>query len=249
MSIRIVLVDDHKMFRDGLCAILERDAGIQVVGTASDGRQAMAKALELEPDIVIMDIGMKNLNGVDSTRGILARNPSIKVIALSAHNDRAFVTAMLAAGASGYVLKDAASDEILRAIHAVHLGQRFLDPAIVEMALDNTACLWPNMVIPSHTLAPREREVVQLLAEGSGSKEIALRLHISVSTVETHRRNIMRKLKLHSVAELTKFAIREGLTSADGWSRQRAFVTSRIIAPGGTTQWASAVHMGRFSSG
>ena len=218
MSIRILLVDDHKMFREGLRAILERDKTLTVVGEASDGRAAVEMAAgPLSPDVLIMDIGMPGLNGVDAARQVLANRPEIKVIALSAHADRRFVAAMLDAGASAYVLKEAASEEILRAVQAVRCGRKYLSPEIAGTVIEDYLSTNPaggtGRVHPR--LAAREREIVQLLAEGKTSKEVATILHISVKTVETHRRNIMSKLKVDSIASLTKFAIREGLTSAD----------------------------------
>ena len=215
MQIRAMLVDDHQMFREGLRAILEQDGKVTIAGEASDGREAVKMAGELVPDLVIMDIGMSELNGVDAARQILSGNPGMKVIALSAHSDRRFVSAMLDAGASGYVLKEATGAEILRAIHAVHKGRKFLSPEIAESVIEGFVSGRPvaSATAPLPQLAAREREVVQLLAEGKTSKDIARLLQISVQTVETHRRNIMSKLKFHSLASLTKYAIREGLTS------------------------------------
>jgi DNA-binding NarL/FixJ family response regulator len=169
------------------------------------------------PDVVIMDIGMPGLNGVDATRQIVTKSPQIKVVALSAHTDRRFVAAMLEAGASAYVLKEAASDEIQRAVLAVHGGRKFLSPEIADSVIDGFVSGHSVASTKKNRpqLAAREREIVQLLAEGKTSKDIARLLTISVKTVETHRRNIMGKLKMRSVAALTKFAIREGLTTTE----------------------------------
>jgi two-component system, NarL family, response regulator NreC len=217
MQIRLILVDDHQMFREGLRSILERDGKVLVVGEASNGREAVEMAAKLEPDVVVMDVGMSELNGVDAARQIHLSNPKIKLIALSAHSDRRFVSAMLEAGASGYVLKEAAGEEIMRAVQAVHRGRKFLSPEIASAVIEGyvKAHAVAAAADSRPQLGPREREVVQLLAEGKSSKDVALTLHISVQTVETHRRNIMGKLKIHNLSLLTKYAIREGLTTAE----------------------------------
>lgn len=216
MSIRILLADDHKVLRDGLRSILASEEGFEVIGEASDGRTAVEMARSLVPDVVIMDIGMPDLNGVDATRQIRAENPDVKVIGLSMYSDRRYVLGMLEAGASGYVLKAGAYDELRRAVQIVREGKSYLSPDITGVVVEahKRAAAEPDTSV-STPLGPREREIVQLLAEGHTSPQIAQRLHISTSTVETHRRNIMKKLGLHSVAELTKYAIREGLTSLD----------------------------------
>jgi two-component system NarL family response regulator len=216
MSIRILLADDHQMFRDGLRSILASEDDLEVVGEAGDGRTAVAMARTLVPDVVVMDIAMPDLYGVEATRQIKGDNPEIKVIALSMYPDRRYVTGMLEAGASGYVLKAAAFDELRRAVRVVSEGKHYLSPDITGVVIE--AHVRPPSeadTAPDTTLGPREREIVQLLAEGHTSPEIAQRLHISPSTVATHRRNIMRKLGVHNTAELTKYAIREGLTSLD----------------------------------
>lgn len=216
MSIRILLADDHQIMREGLRAVLAAEASFQVVGEAENGREAAALARDVSPDVVIMDIGMPDLNGVDATRQIKAQNPGIKVIALSMYADRGYVLGILEAGASGYVLKSGAYDELQRAVKAVMQGKTYLSPDIAQMVVDARVRA-PSQAdaITQDRLGPREREIVQLLAEGHSSPEIARKMHISTRTVETHRRNIMKKLDLHSVAELTKYAIREGLTELD----------------------------------
>jgi two-component system NarL family response regulator len=216
MSIRILLADDHQIMRDGLRAILTAEPGFQIVGEAENGRDAAAIARTLVPDVIIMDIGMPDLNGVEATRQIKADNPAVKVIALSMYADRGYVLGILEAGASGYVLKTGAYDELQRAVKAVIQGKTYLSPDVTQMVVD-AQVRGPSQddASPQTRLGPREREIVQLLAEGHTSPEIARRMHISTRTVETHRRNIMKKLDLHSVAELTKYAIREGLTSLD----------------------------------
>jgi len=216
MSIRILLADDHQIMRDGLRAILASEESFEIVGEAENGREAAALARELVPDVIIMDIGMPDLNGVEATRQVKADNPEIKVIALSMYADRGYVLGILEAGASGYVLKTGAYDEVHRAVKAVAQGKKYLSPDITQMVVDAQVGA-PSQRGPSAqtSLGPREREIVQLLAEGHTSPEIAKRLHISTRTVETHRRNIMKKLDLHSVADITKYAIREGLTSLE----------------------------------
>ncbi len=214
---KILLVDDHKIIRDGLRAILEKRPSMMVVGEASDGHEAVALTRKLRPHVVLMDIAMPGLNGVDATRRIVTEMPRAKVVALSMNSDRRYVLAMLAAGASGYLLKNAASEELTRAIEAVVAGGKYVSPLVADKVVDAAVREQaPASGGDSKGLSAREREVLQLLAEGRTSKQIAAKLGVAVSTIETHRRQIMDKLSLHSVAELTKYAIREGLTSLDG---------------------------------
>jgi two-component system NarL family response regulator len=202
--------------RDGLRAILTSEERFEIVGEAENGREAVRLAGKLVPDVVVMDIGMPDLNGVEATRQIKAENPRVKVIALSMYADRGYVLGILEAGASGYVLKTGAYDEVHRAVTAVAQGKDYLSPDITQMVVDAQLRDQSKRGLSAQTeLRPREREIVQLLAEGHTSPEIAKRLHISTRTVETHRRNIMQKLDLHSVADITKYAIREGLTSLE----------------------------------
>jgi two-component system response regulator NreC len=212
---KILLVDDHKMMRDGLRAILEK-AELQVIGEAASGREALTLAHRLRPEIVVMDISMPDLNGIDATQKMVAELPGIKVIALSMNSDRRYVLAMFKAGAVGYLLKNAASDELIAAVRAAADDLTYISPSIasvlVDGALDQGRPLAPTS---ARALSPREREVLQLLAEGKSSKDIAAQLEVAVPTVETHRRQIMDKLNLRTIAQLTKYAIREGLTSID----------------------------------
>jgi DNA-binding NarL/FixJ family response regulator len=216
MSIKIILADDHKIVRQGLRNLIEKQSGMKVVAEAEDGRTAVQLAGELLPDVVIMDIAMAGLNGIEATRQILGKTPNIKVIALSMHSDRRFVVEMLKAGASGYLLKDCAFEELATAIHAVMTGKVYLGPRLADLVVREYIHLFQKKEFSVFTiLSPREREVLQLLAEGKPTREIASKLQVSVKTVETHRQQIVGKLDIHSIAELTKYAIREGLTSLE----------------------------------
>lgn len=213
---RILIADNHRLFCEGLRTLFATRPGMEIVGEANNGRMAVRLARELSPDIVIMDIGMPELNGVEATRQIRAELPHVKVLAVSMHSDRQYVSGMLAAGASGYVLKDSAFTELAEAIRVVSQDGCFLSPDIVGLVVDDYVHrLAPSPASAAARLSEREREVLQLMAEGHATGEIADRLHISRKTVETHRKNLMLKLELRSVAELTKFAIREGITSLD----------------------------------
>jgi len=214
MAIRVLLADDHQLFRQGMRSMLANDARIEVIGEAENGRSAVELARQLAPDVVVMDISMPDLNGIDATRRIKQRSPGIQVLALSAHADRRFVAHMLAAGASGYLLKDCAFDELCRAVSAVAKKQVYLSPAVAGGVVEASLGLTPaDEASGAAALTPRQREVLQLVAEGLNTKRIAARLHVSVKTVETHRTQVMQKLDCQSVAELTKYAIREGITS------------------------------------
>ena len=213
MPVRIVIADDHRIVREGLRHLLEKRTDFKVVAEAADGEAAVRLAKELSPDVVILDISMPGLNGIEATRRILAEGPGVRILALSMHSDRRFVIETLKAGASGYLLKDSAFDELARAIEVVMARGAFLSPAITEMVVrEYVAQAGADESAAFSVLTPREREVLQLMAEGESTKEIAARLAVSVKTVESYRQQIMEKLDLHSVAELTKYAIREGLT-------------------------------------
>ena len=201
---RILVVDDHGLMRDGLRALLAREPDLEVAGDAADGHEAVALAASLRPDVVLMDVCMPGLDGVEATRRIVEARPATRVLGLSMHADRTYVHGMFAAGATGYVLKSAAPKELFEAIRAVHAARRYVSPGIAG-APDG----------PRPALAARELEVLRLLADGKSSKEVAAELGLAVSTVETYRRQIMAKLDLHSVAELTKYALRHGLTAID----------------------------------
>ncbi|MGO9595852.1 MAG: response regulator [Steroidobacteraceae bacterium] len=212
MTTRLILVDDHAIFREALRMMLRAETDIEVVGEAGNGREAIDLARELSPDIIVLDVGMPDMNGIEATAAIVDRSPQIKVIALSTHSDRRFVAEMIKAGASGYVVKTAASSELLRAIRAVAQGQSYLCPQVAAGVMRASTEDPQRRRSGPPELTRREREVLKLLAEGLRTASIAARMHLAPSTVEVHRRNLMRKLDLHSVADLTKYALREGLT-------------------------------------
>lgn len=216
MKVKVLLVDDHHIMREGLIALMSAQPDIQIVGQAGDGRAALDLIRELAPDVVVMDIGMPGLNGIEATRRIRAEHEGVKVIALSTHTDKRYVHHMLEAGACGFVLKIGAYDELLRAVRAASQGKTYLSPDITGLIVDrSTRAHTAGAPSAYSSLGGREREVLQLVAEGKSSGEVAKAMHISIKTVETHRRNIVRKLALHGTAELTKYAIREGLTSVE----------------------------------
>jgi DNA-binding NarL/FixJ family response regulator len=215
MGTTILLADDHRIMREGLRAIIELQPQFQVVGEAANGRQAVSMAAQLCPDVVVMDIGMPDLNGVEATRRIRSADAKVKVLALSTYTDKQYVLAMLDAGACGYVLKAAASEELLRALRAVSANQKYLSSEVAGLVVDSyTNRTYADERSARSLLTDREREVLQLVSEGKTSREIGTDLEISEYTADVHRRNIMHKLDLHTIAELTKYAIREGLTSA-----------------------------------
>ena len=216
MSIKILLADDHRIMRSGLRSLLDKEPDMEVVAEAENGRMTVQLARKLSPDVVIMDITMPDLNGIEASRQILSEAPDIKVVALSMHSDEQFVMEMLDAGASGYLLKDCALGELCLAIRAVVANQNYLSPGIASIVVKDYLRELSRAEPPvSSMLTPREREVLQLVAEGKTSKKIASRLHVSMKTVEAHRHQIMDKLGIHSVAELTKYAIRKGITSLE----------------------------------
>jgi DNA-binding NarL/FixJ family response regulator len=216
VTTRLLLVDDHELMRDGLRSILDREKNVEVVGEAASGREAVELARSLAPDVVVMDVAMKDLNGIEATRQIRAECPGVKVIALSSHSDSRYVSAILDAGACGYVLKANAYDDLRRAVEAARQGKSYLCPEVTQAVVGASLRGTGSPTDPASTsLSPREREVLQLLAEGLTSPQIGKRLFVATTTVDTHRRNVMRKLGIHSVADLTKYAIREGLTSLD----------------------------------
>ena len=215
--IRVLLAEDHTIVRKGLRSLLDGEADIEVVGEAADGREAVGKVQLLLPDVVLMDIAMPALNGLEATRQIRHRFPEVKVLILTMHANEEYIFQILRAGASGYVVKQAAPTELISAIHAACRGESFLSPSISRTVIEEyiqqaKATAGEDSL---DKLTPREREVLQLIAEGHPNREIAEVLHISVKTVETHRANLMNKLDLHSAAELTQYAIRKGVIGSD----------------------------------
>ena len=212
MGIKIILADDHKIIRDGLRTLIQRETDMDVIAEAEDGKMVVSLVHRLSPDLVIMDIVMPNMNGIDATRDIIKKHPNIKVIALSMHSDKRFVNGMFEAGASGYLLKDCAFEELATAVRAVMSDHTYLSPRITDVII-NRYSEFDMHSAKSAVLTNREGEILRLLADGVSPKSIAANLHISVKTVQTHRQNIMRKLKINSGIELVKYAIREGVTT------------------------------------
>ena len=206
MNIKILLADDHKIVSDCLEPLLNKQPDMQVVARAENGQMAVRLTQKMEPDVVIMDIAMPDLNGIEATRQIIAHCPGVKVIALSMNSGRRFVTGILNAGASGYLTKNCSFEELVSAVRNVVANKKYLSPEISDIVIEET-------LPTSSPLTTREREVLQLLAEGKTVKEIASQLCLSIKTIHTHRKQIMEKLDIHSIAELTKYALREGLTS------------------------------------
>lgn len=214
MESKILICDDHKIFREGLRALLEKQPGVKVVGGARDGIEAVKLTRELAPDIVIMDISMPGLNGIEAARKLAKMKKSARVIALSMHNDRKYVTEIFKAGARAYLLKDSAFEELMDAIKAVNCGRYFLSAGITSIVLDDYIKGPSRDPRSAFTLlSAREREVLQLLAEGLRTKEVSHKLTLSVKTVETHRKKIMEKLGIGSIAGLTRYAVKEGLVT------------------------------------
>ena len=216
MKHRIVIADDHRIVRQGLRSLVEKENDLEVVGMAANGRQALQMTRRLKPDVVIMDISMPDLNGIDATCQIVNEVSGVKVIALSMHSEKQLIDGMLRAGAAGYLLKESAFEELIKAIRIVCGGKKYLSPDVTDIVLrdylnpsiDNDYSQTPDLTL-------REREVLQLIVEGCATKEVANRLNISIKTVESHRSRIMNKLDLHTVAELTKYAVRRGITSLE----------------------------------
>ena len=210
---RVLLADDHQLMRSGVRLMLERETDLAVVGEACDGREAVALVKSLKPEVVVMDIGMPNLNGIEAARQMMEENPQLAIVMVSMHSDESYVLRALKAGARGYLLKDSAEADLIKAVHAVAGGKSFFSPAVSKLLLDD----YLRKLKRSGTedaydlLTPREREVLQLIAEGKSNKDIANLLNLSVYTVESHRANLMEKLNLKGLPELILYAVRKGI--------------------------------------
>ena len=214
-DLRLLIGDDHTLFRHGLRRILEDRKDWELVAEADDGRAAVRKAVALKPDVAILDIGMPQLNGIDATRQIVRKVPSVRVLILSMHSDETYVTRALNAGATGYILKDSAGKDLLRAVASVAEGRSFFSPAVSKLMLDDFVRRASKTEVADRyeTLSDREREILQLVAEGRSNKEVAALLEISAATVETHRARVLQKLDVHNTAELVLYAVRRGVIS------------------------------------
>lgn len=214
-AVRILVADDHGVVRKGLRLILERHEGLEVVGEAADGREVVRLAEELSPNVVIMDVGMPKLNGIDATAQITHRNPRVAVIILSMHSDEGYIVRALGAGAKGYLLKESAEEDLVQAVRVIARGRPFFSPRITQTLLDDYVRQLRQKGLQDtyDLLTQREKEVLQLIAEGKSNKEIATTLDLSVYTVETHRTNFMQKLNLHNTAEIVLYAVRKKIIS------------------------------------
>jgi DNA-binding NarL/FixJ family response regulator len=215
MAVRILVADDHEVVRRGLCALLEARSGWQVCGEAADGRDAVTKARELRPDIVVMDIGMPSLNGLAAAAQIMQANPRQRILILTITNSEQVIREVLEVGARGFVLKSDAARDLVNAVDALQQGRTFFTPQVSEMVLSGYLHGSGEKTVNLPRLTSREREIVQLLAEGKSTKEVAAMLNLSVKTAETHRSNVMRKLGIHSVSELVLYAIRNNIIQAE----------------------------------
>jgi len=212
---RVLLADDHQLMRSGLRLMLERESDLSVAGEASDGREAVALAKSVKPDVVVMDVGMPNLSGIEAAHQMTQENPQLAIVMLSMHSDESYVLRALKAGARGYLLKDSAEADLLKAVHAVAGGKSYFSPAVSKVLLDDYVRKLKRSGTedPYDLLTPREREVLQLIAEGKSNKDIANLLNLSVYTVESHRSNLMEKLNLKGLPDLILYAVRKGIIS------------------------------------
>jgi two-component system response regulator NreC len=216
MHVKVVLADDHRIVREGLKAILASEPDFEIAGEASNGRETVTLARKIEPDVIVMDVSMPDLNGIDATQRIMDMGLGCRILALSGHAEEQFVKGMLQAGAVGYLLKECAGEELTLALHTVNRGRIYVSPDIASVVVnDYVALLTGDVTAEGPVLSTREREVLQLIAEGGTTAHIAENLNVSVKTVESHRKHIMDKLDIRNVAGLTKYAIREGISSLD----------------------------------
>lgn len=213
-KIRILIADDHALVREGICSLLARRKDMEVVGQAADGQQAVEQTLALHPDVVLMDISMPVMNGLEATRDIRARFPAARILVLTQHDDKEYVVPMLRAGAAGYILKRARSADLVNAIHTVHRDGTYLSANIASTLMEEIVSPDETIANGASLLTKREEEVVRLLAEGLSSREIAERLHLGIRTVDTHRAHVMEKFGVHSTVELVTYAIRQGIVRA-----------------------------------
>jgi two-component system response regulator NreC len=215
MKIRILLADDHTVIRRGLRLVLERQPGFQVIGEAADGRETVALAEAHQPDVIVLDLSMPNLSGIEAARQICSKLPHTAIVTLSMHSDEGYVLRALKAGVRGYLLKDSGEDDLINAIKAVNQGKAFFSPSISKMLIEDYVRQMKQRDVDDsyELLTPREREILQLLAEGKSNKDISTLLNLSLHTVETHRSNILEKLNLHSMPELILYAVRKGVIS------------------------------------
>lgn len=215
MAVRVLMVDDHEIVRQGLCSLIDNETNMEVVGEAGDGRAAVKLAQELKPDVIVMDVNMPGMDGIDAARRIINDVPDVKIVALSMYPKKSFVVGMLKAGALGYILKDYAFDELVKAINIAVTGKKYLCPKAISIIVDDFIRNPYENTSVDKIFTSREIEILKLLADGKQSKEIALLLNLSIKTIDACRRRIMQKLNVESIAELVKYAIREGLTSLD----------------------------------
>jgi two-component system response regulator NreC len=213
-TLKVIIADDHMIVRDGLRSLLERQPDMEVVAEAENGRMALKLVKELSPDVVIMDIGMRELNGIDATRQIVKMSPGVKVLALSMYSDKRFIKGMLKAGASGYMLKDSAFKELIDAIRVIVENKIYISPSVANIITEDYLKQSPESDGSTRSLlSSRELEVLQLLVEGMSTKQIASSLRLSIKTIESHRSRIMKKIDINNIADLTRYAIREGIIS------------------------------------
>jgi len=215
MPIKIIIADDHRLFREGLVNLLSDAKDIEILAQAENGMDAIAKAKELNPDVIIMDIGMPVLNGVEATGKLLKELPGIKVIALSMHSDKQYIKGMLEAGASGYLFKNCAYDELIEAIHTVNAGKKYLSDRITEIMIQDYLGKEESMPETDSELTERESEILKLIAEGVSTSEISELLFVSVKTIGTHKQHILEKLNLKTSTDIVKYAIKKGIISLD----------------------------------